>query len=574
MPNTVVDEESAKPSTSTNSMNQTSTSSGQCSSEKSWSFINKAINQPSSSITSLCKPSSSSNSPCEKTSSYDPFPSTSTHASETCQPVTEVVIKQEPHDAPADVAEPIIKSEPMEIVTTNAAGGVLWQNGHQILPQLTPLNIKTEPVRSVAVSQIKTCDKSKVSNQQQVVSPSPNVNQIASPPVNTTLPALKGSGKKTYVKCVGKDGKVSLMELVRDEKNPKLFKMVLPPGVNANKMVLQRTNSTGTPVVIPTNFMRPMAPTGNAVEQVKIGVPLMNSSPTANLLSVAVARSTLIPANTSTLAATSFSTPTMSSNFASPVKLPLANTHTAVASSSTQLVNRRISMGNLISPSKNQLPTMPKLVAINSPHRPIPPPKIVVPQPKITSVSATHAPSGMQKPNLTPITSVIQKNNKILVLDANRLPKNQQKSLLKPQVSLLKPRAMLTASSQQHTKITVSNISGLENRNINVFVPADVKLQTKIPTKSQTNSHVHNKYGAELEQRFLARKTFTNMTEAIGWLLKETPLISSLATQSEFRESFPFAVSSLADFHSLHIAKQRSFEVRLLTIEFIRKFFV
>lgn len=237
-------------------------------------------------------------------------------------------------------------------------------------------------------------------------------------------------------------------------------------------------------------------------------------------------------------------------------------------------MNQRILLGNLSSPKKNQ--PMPKLVAINSPHastsilnRPIPPPKIVVPaiQQKITPVSSASRPASMQKTNHSPITGVMQANNKIIVLDSSRLPKNQQQSLLKPQVSLLKPRPAAATTGRATTKanhlkkITVSNISGLENRNINVFVPADVKFESNVKFKSQTDKQIHHKYGAELEQWFLAGNSFTNMTGAIGWLLKRIPLISTMAAQPEFRESFPFVVPTLADFYSLLIPKQRSFEV-------------
>ncbi|XP_055309470.1 YEATS domain-containing protein 2 [Sitodiplosis mosellana] len=534
VPNSVNAEDNAKPSTSNISSNQASSSQ---------SSSRKSLSQPSSSDESPCKPSKlspckASTLPCKPPLFPSPSPTisaqtlTSHQLLESCQPP--MVIKQEPlllnHELLA-THPPIIKQEPMEIVTNEE----LWPNGlpiaQHIPPQLTPLNIKTEPVKPVTVPQFKVCDQNNVN-----VSNLPSSNRVAVPVPAATI---KGTAKKTFVKCVGKDGKVSLMELVRDEKNPKLFKMVLPPGVQANKMVLQSVNQTGAAV----NFIKPMAPTMNVVGQ---------------------------SGNTSASASTSSPGNSMSQKFLSPVKLPLANIHNPIANTSAQLVNRRISMGNLTSPTKNQLPTMPKLVAINSPHpstsvlnRPIPPPKIVVPQPGITSVSSSPRPTSMQKTHFNPITGIMQKNNKISVVDSSRLPKNQQQSLLKPQVSLLKPRTTITTATtnaNQLKKITVSNISGLENRNITVFVPADVKFESNVQSKSHTNNQVHHRYDEELEQRFLACKSFTNMTEAIGWLLKKIPLFSTMAKQPEFRESFPFVVPSLADFHSLLIPKQRSFE--------------
>lgn len=512
VPNTVSDEESVKPSTS----------SSQSSSSQTFS--------------SKSQPSSSKSSPCKLSKAYScethlsPLPSTSAQAHDTYQTPTEMVIKQEPLLNPEIIVkqESTIKQEPMEI---SASEGI-WQNG--LPPQLTSLNIKTEPVQSVIVPQLKICDQNNV-NVSNIK------NRVTLPIPNTTLTTLKGTAKKTFVKCVGKDGKVSLMELIRDEKNPKLFKIVLPPGVQSNKMVLSGTNQISAPVVISSNFIRPMAPKLN----VTIGASTVNSVSSGNFSGASVSPSTL-----------------MCPKLVSSVKIPLVQSPT-----STQLgVSRQISIENVTSPSKNQLLTMPKLVAINSPHpstsRPIPSPKIVVPQSRITTVPSTPISNTMHKINLSPITTIMQNNNKILLLDSSRLPKSQGQSLLKPQVSLLKPRITSTKTNQLK-KITVSNISGMENRNINIFVPADVRIDSNVQ-KSQANNQVCHKYDEEFEQRFLARKSFSSMTEAIGWLLKEIPLISKLAIQSEFRESFPFVVPSSGVFHSLLIAKQRSFEVRNL----------
>lgn len=411
--------------------------------------------------------------------------------------------------------EPVFNHEPMDIVQPTKPSQTMWPNGYQS-PQLTPVKVKTAPVIS-AVPQLRICDQNNTNSSTLVVKQPTSIPQIV-------------KGKKTFVKCVGKDGKVSLMELVRDEKNPKLFKMVLPPGVHANKIVMQPApgvNRPAAPIVVASNLIRPT----NTIPLVQPVQQLRNATP-------------------------------------SPSKPSLVSIQTPITVSN-QLANRRFSIGNLVSPSKtlpNQLfnvsnpVQMPKLVAINSPHpttsgqlRPIPRHHLI------------------QKTN--PLAPLIQKNNKVLVLDSNRLPKSQQQSLLRPQVSLLKPRPqMMTPKNLK--KITFNNISGMGNKNINIFVPADVKLDAdQIQQKSQPSAPVQHRYGDELEKRFLARKSFENMTEAIGWLLKEIPLISILATQTEFKESFPFVVPNLADFHSLLVTKQRSFEVSSTKKRFCRFFF-
>lgn len=578
------DDQSAKPSTSDMSSTQSRSNEPNSSEASSTqSSIRTSLSQPPSSNGSpikLSNVSSTQSFPSVCTSSalpsLMPTPSTSAQINNSNNYLlpTGMVIKQEPqqncnfsqppqlnHALTTTHLQPIIKQEPMEIATNEKMPNGL-PIAHQIPPQLTPLNIKAEPVKSMTVPQLKICDQNNVN-----VSNLSSSNRIALPVPGTML---KATAKKTFVKCVGKDGKVSLMELVRDEKNLKLFKMVLPPGVQANKIVLQGMNQSGAPL----NFIKPMTPTLSVVGQSgKIAIRVL-----ASHLWIQLAFNKkfhiFVSVNDSMSSINSPST-SMNPIFPSTVKLPVANVHNPVANIPPQLMNRRISLGNLSSPTKNQ--PMPKLVAINSPHpstsilnRTIPPPKIVVPaiQPKITPVLTTPKSASVQKTNVSSITGVMQANNKIIVLDSSRFPKNQQQSLLKPQVSLLKPRTAAvttggaTAKVNQLKKITVSNISGLENRNINVFVPADVKFDANIKSKSQTDKQIHHKYDVELEQRFLARKSFSNVTEAIEWLLKKIPLISTMATQPEFRESFPFVVPNLADFHSLLIPKQRSFEVK------------
>lgn len=363
------------------------------------------------------------------------------------------------------------------------------------------------------------------------------INPTAINPVVAVQP--KATTPKRYIKCVSKDGKISLMELVQDESNPKLFKMVLPKGVAGPSTVnLQQSQAMNT-----VKLVKPPT-TPSSMQPIKIGAVLPGTSTgkmpiirnlmgnSMNLMSKSTPNTPIASLNLSTIHSLS----------AIPKPKP------------TQFVNQ----SNVVVVSTPST-SLPKLVAINSP-------KTTMASPIINTPSLGS--SGQQFP---PGTRVIKKNNKILVLDAKQMGQGAQRpkqSLLKPQVSLLKPRPPPpTLIGNSLKRITVSNIPGIEHKNINVFVPNDIGIArtTTTPTKSvfkaKSTSTVRQDFGNQLENRFMARRTFSNMTEAIAWLLKTMPLVSSSAAQDGFRESFPFVVANMAEFYSLHVAKQRSFEV-------------
>lgn len=408
--------------------------------------------------------------------------------------------------------EPTVKQEPLEAIE--------WQNGLSTVEppmELARIPMKIEqPVAPItALPEQKICD--------QNIAHSAN----SKPILTTTLPALKNNSRKTFVKCVGKDGKISLMELVQDEKNPQLFKMVLP---QANKVIAQKIQASGAPISLPSNLIRPITSMAN-----KPNLKLINIQNSLANRHNSIASSSQPPVNLPKLVAINSPHP---SNTVSNRSTP-APTITATQRVASTL--KPISVPLLMTASNPNLMQTSKPISIAS----------SIPDSKPTSVL-------IHKPISNPVKSIIQKNNKVWMMDPSRLPRiNQQQSLLKPQVSLLKSRINPT-NSNNLKKITVSDILGLEH-NINVFVPTNVKLKSNVQIKKQPTTH---QYGDELEKRFFARKSFENMTEAIGWLLREIPLISSLAAQLDFRESFPYVVPTLTDFHNLLIPKQRSFEVK------------
>lgn len=472
--------------------------------------------------------------------------------------------------------------------TPNGRNNQNCHQTHQIIPvQQAPSNIKIESPTSVpsTVPQLQLCDNVNSSSSSQQL-------------LNTTSPVLKKTPRK-FIKCVSKDGKVSLMELVQDEKNPKLFKMVLPQGIQANQLKMQPMQGANRPGLAPivlstSNMVRSVAPTPNIVRGLAPTPNLVRGlAPTPNMVRCpaplirlpaknmpvlsAISPKVTVPMGAirvpspniigkptqmnslplNSVRSPSISTPGWPINVVrSPANTlkspsPLPNSKLNVATSS--VISNPSS--NLLKPSltlPNSAVQLPKLVAINSP---------LPPQVPLNTITQ-HVPSKViPNANLQPVTKIIRKNNKILVLDSTQAIKGQQQSLLKPQVSLLKSRA----PSNNLKKFTVSNISGFEHKNINVFIPADMKVASK--SQNVSSSQLIKE---ELEKQFL-RLSFENMKAAVRWLLKKIPLISSLAAETEYRAIFPFVMPSLSDFQNLSVAKQRSFEVISIFFKFKRK---
>lgn len=482
-----------------------------------------------------------------------------------------------------------MKQEPIDFAYASATTVNTHQNGHEN-PQTPSISsavvIKTEiPVKISTVQPAPFKPPTVMPNLKICDQNNANASNTAGKPVTHVIPPERGSSRRTFVKCVGKDGKVSLMELVQDEKNPKLFKIVVPQrSVQGNKLTLQAANLNriSTPIIrSPSNVMKPaMASTNPVVQPIKTGVTAV-SIVTATTTSAGTATSTATstfaiqlpnPANVRRVHLNAVkpifinSSPNLKPSI-STFKPPIA---TLTASSAAFGSNQRLQSPNqFVSTAMQSVSnsSLPKLVAINSrvpsnsPNWPLQS-AVVQTKPVMTFKPAAISKAGANLPAaFNSATRIIQKNSKILVLDPNRASKNQQ-SLLKPQVSLLKQRnSPATVIPSNLKKITVTNIAGIEHKNINVFVPADVQLDARTAAKSQNVHPGRHCYSDEVEHRFMARRAFSNVTEAVGWLLKEVPLVSPLATQPEFRESFPFALPTLDDFHKLHPAKQRSFEV-------------
>lgn len=474
----------------------------------------------------------------------EPIPSTSSQSIGAVVPnkqisnlCTEVQIKQEPGvgTIPTPVPLPVPMPVPTICDKPIATTEQIHSTDHNYPSILTtPIKIEQSTIPQPIIAG-PSKQMTKISNQN--ITNVASTSSIKSATISTSPLVAVGSKTNTpkrFIKCVSKDGKISLMELVQDESNPKVFKMVLPKGVGTGKINLQQPQLQQQQQSQAMNSIKLVTP--SLMQPIKIGAVLPSTSSGA----VPIIRN--LTGKSMNFITTNTNTPVTNLNLAT------INSASAVRTS-PQIANK----SNVVVVSKPPT-SLPKLVAINSPKT------TTTPLPVISK--AFFAP-GQQLPSST---RIIKKDNKILVLDSKQLPKTQRhkQSLLKPQVSLLKPRSTPTTTFIRNSlkKITVTNIPGIEHKNINVFVPNDIGMATKSVFKAKNTAKIqlHN-YSNHLENRFMARKTFSNMTEAIAWLLKAMPLVSSFAAQDGFRESFPFVVSTMADFYSLHVAKQRSFEV-------------
>lgn len=170
--------------------------------------------------------------------------------------------------------------------------------------------------------------------------------------------------------------------------------------------------------------------------------------------------------------------------------------------------------------------------------------------------------------------TVRMSNGKVVIIDkATTTAKTKplvQQSLLRPQISLLKPQNMedkpLASMGTKGLKmITVNNLSGMENRNINVFMPTECESDSdiEIPRSKRFVVNAKKRYqlACELEIEFNRCQNFANVTASMVWLLKRLPLISPLANQHDYKESFPFVVDSIETFEAMTTPRQRSYEV-------------
>lgn len=416
-------------------------------------------------------------------------------------------------------------------------------------------------------------------------------------PKNATPTVTPPSQPRKLMKCLDSNGKVILVEIQVDPNNPKSFKIIK----NANQTPIKINNPIGptlpltkanTPHVIRIASTQPQL---NGIKAIPPGRVIV------------LPKSSLINNNHNNNGSTSKSTTTI----------------------------------------RNPTNASPRLIQQIKPIQ-IPPQQILQRLPNQTirpifkssnpTITKTQLPSGLIKPN-----NVIMRNGKVFIIDPTKViaksvlspqvsnplkpttsfsaPKSlfpsastssnkpKQQSLLKPQISLLKPRPGVVPPKQhqsalrlktnlhpqqrflpahQSTTATTTTLHHhqrlqmLQRRSLingggvhhppigrlmrlpNVILPPEKSVFNTIGGNRIILQPPKRDYRRELEHQFLRRRHFDNRRTAVEFLLRQVPLVHRLAAEHshpEFRQAFPFAVGSTAAFERMLVPKQRSVEV-------------
>lgn len=342
---------------------------------------------------------------------------------------------------------------------------------------------------------------------------------------NLKIPTVQQ--KKTLVKCLDSNGKIIFVELQVDPNNPKNIKIIK----NLNSV------TTTSPASLNQN-----QPKGHAIgQQLNLNSPLQP-----------------IPARPTHLSNILSNTPSVSimpkqSIGAEPIlnqKAIVVQGHSRFDSNQIQhsFENKKIfiiqssALKNVNVNSTNP----PPLVRISNPSK-------VTVAPSMTNLKATQAsPKPTETRKLTINSSnVIIKNGQIIILDRDKSqnPKPKQESLLKPQISLLKPLPNKPTSESTIPKMPKTN-----------SIHGSRQFRKQLPT-NQINTK--RDYHKEFCTAFL-RHHFQTVRTAVEYLLKNAPLINILSNKLEFSEAFPFVVESHQKFSSFSLPKRRSNEVQIL----------
>lgn len=313
------------------------------------------------------------------------------------------------------------------------------------------------------------------------------------------LKAMPVQPKKTLVRCLDSNGKIVVVELQVDPNNPKNIKIVKTP------TVIGTTQPASLSLAKPSN-----------IAQLKISTPVTNvlSNTSNQFIKVNPITSTSSTVNPK---------PIMYKNLSrfNPVEAKnlLENKKVFIIKSST--------LPNLSSTNP------PPLVRISNLNK-------VVLAPSIANLKVVQ-----------PTSNVIMKNGKIIVLDKDKsLPKPKQESLLKPQISLLKPVYQKQISESTSAKSILiqkpsSHIIGSRHRK---------------PTMLNQNAAKRD-YHKEFHTIFV-RHRFQTVRSAVEYVFRNTPLVNTLCSRPEFNAAFPFVAESHEKFSSFPFPKRRLNEVR------------
>lgn len=337
--------------------------------------------------------------------------------------------------------------------------------------------------------------------------------------------------KKTLVRCLDSNGKIVFVELQVDPNNPKNIKIIKTPTViaSAQTPLSQAKSSNLTPLKMST----PTEPERHT------------TAPVTNILS-----------NTSNSPNQITSSNPLTSTISTANPKPLMYKSNANLSGLNAVGSKSLLENKKVFIIKSS--TLPNLSSTN------PPPLVRISNPNkfVLASSAANLKVVMQptsKANETRnvtvnSTNVVMKNGKFTVLDKSH-PKPKQESLLKPQISLLKPvyhQKPLSDASTTKSILITKPFSILGGRS---------RKQTLL-----NQSAAKRDYHKEFQTIFL-RHHFHTIRSAVEYLLRNTPLINTLCSRPDFHAAFPFVAESHEKFSSFPFPKRRLNEVGTHTHE-------
>lgn len=332
--------------------------------------------------------------------------------------------------------------------------------------------------------------------------------------------------KKTLVRCLDTNGKIVFVELQVDPKNPKNIKIVKSPTVIAATQPASQNVSK-----LPNATQLKLNP---PLEQIRLTT---NTTPVTNILS-----------NTSN----------------SPKQYVGIHPVTATRTihSKPIMVQSNANMSRILPTEAKSLIENKKLFLIKSstlPNSTNPPPLVRISNPTKVALAPSTTNVKVIQPATKPTetrkftinaNNVIMKNGQIIILDKDKSNvKPKQESLLKPQVSLLKP-----LFQKQVTESTSTKSNAIQKPPCQSIGP---RFRKPIPLAQNTAKRDYHK---EFCSKFL-RHHFITVRSAVEYLLRNVPLINVLASRPDYSTAFPFVAESYEKFNSFSFPKRQTNEV-------------
>lgn len=377
------------------------------------------------------------------------------------------------------------------------------------------VKVKTPPVQQRKTNTLVKClDKGEIFKDAAPAKiHSPEVVKLETPPV-----PVQQKNTKTLVKCLDSNGKVVLVEVQVDPNNPKNIKFIKTPTVIAPA----QPTSISLAKQANTSHMK----VDTSMEQKRYVIPATNIlSNTSNSPS----KYTKVNLITSTIM-----NPKQIIAKSNPNSYRL---NPAQAKSLLENKNKKVYIFKSSALPNISSTNPPPLVRIANPNKVIVAPRIS----NLKIIQPTTKPNEIRKV-ATNSNNVIMKNGKIIVLNKT---KPKQQSLLKPQVSLLKP---------VYQKQKIESTSA---KSISIQKPMP-RFRKQMPISQTT---VKRDYHREFLTVF-RRHRFRTVRPAVEYLLKNIPLINTLSSKPEFSVAFPFVTESCEKFSSFPFSKRRLNEVR------------